>query len=231
MSRRQLVDTFEHRQRRIDHAQREVLIERREIHLRLRRLEREQSLDLRCARESMTAAAVVQRLLAEMIARREQPAALRVPQHKCKHPAQVPQQIVAVPLVKGENHFAVAAGAECVADLAFQSLAMLLVIVDFAVADQPDGAVGVGERLVTAGEIDDGETSMTERGEGVVMNALSVGTAMAQSTQHALDELIASGIVADDGRDAAHESRQFLSWSSSYAARRCGRDRRVRSLR
>jgi hypothetical protein len=107
--------------------------------------------------------------------------------------------------VQRENHLAIAARPKLVAVLAFEPCTMLLVIVDFTVADEPDGPVLIREWLMTTGEIDDGKPPMTERREVVVMNAFAVRSTMTKATQHALNQLITSGIVADDSRNAAHE--------------------------
>ena len=135
MARRQLVDAFEHRERRVDQPQREVLVERGEIHPRRPPVEGEQRLDLRRAGEAALVVQVVERLLSEVIARRQQAATLHVPQHEREHAAQVLEQPVAVALVQRDDDLAVAVSQECVA-VALELAAQLAVVVDLAVADQ-----------------------------------------------------------------------------------------------
>ena len=199
---------FEHRQRRIDQSQREVLIERREIHPRRPAVEGEQRLDLGCARKSALVAAVIQRLLSEVIARRQQAATLRVPQHEREHAAQVIEQAIAIALVQRDDDFAVAVGQEAVA-VALELAAQLAVVVDLAVADQPDRAVGVVQRLLSAGQVDDRQPAVSERDERIVIDPFAVRPAMGQRIQHAPHGEVARrvgpvGVGIDDACDAAH---------------------------
>ena len=72
MARRKLVHPPKHGVRRGDDTQREVLVQRLEIHLAERAVEGEQRLDLRRKRETARRLRVVERLLSEMIARRKE---------------------------------------------------------------------------------------------------------------------------------------------------------------
>ena len=60
-----------------------------------------------------------------------------------------------------DDHFRVRLGLEYV-PLAQQKRAQLLIVVDFSVKNNPDRAVFIGKRLVTALEIDDGEPTEAE---------------------------------------------------------------------
>ena len=165
VARRQLVDAFEHRQRRIDQPQREVLVERSKIHPRRPAVEREQRLDLGCAGEAALVAQVVQRLLSEVIARCQQAATLHVPQHEREHAAQAIEQPIAMALVQRDDDLAVAVRQESVAVL-LELAAQLAVVVDLAVADQQDRAVGVVQRLLAAGKVDDRQPAMSQAWPG-----------------------------------------------------------------
>ena len=62
--------------------------------------------------------------------------------------------------------------------VALELAAQLAVVVDLAVADQPDRAVGVAQRLLAAFEVDDRQAAMPERRALVVIDAFAVGAAM-----------------------------------------------------
>src|SRR5436190_12272799 len=79
------------------------------------------------------------------------------------------------------------------------------VVVELAIADDRDRAVFVVDRLVTPGEIDDGEPAHPQRRRFAVVPALTVGTAMRQSAHRLADARSAyRAIDADDSRYAAH---------------------------
>ena len=204
MPRRQLLDVAEHAEGRRDQAQREVLIERREIHLAQRRIEREQGLDLRGEREPSGLLDVEQRLLPEMVPRREQPLLARVPESKCEHAAQVIQATVAIGFVEPDDHFAVALRDEAM-PASFELPAQLLVIVDLAVAHEPDRALGVGERLAAPQQVDDGQSPMTERGGTVPVDALAVGAAVHERGQHPGDIGTLRLQPSHDARNTTHQ--------------------------
>src|SRR5450759_3370079 len=91
MTGRELVHPFEHAARGGDEPQCQILVERFEIQLAQRRIERQQRFDLLSEREAAILVCIEERLLAEMIARREELALLRIPQREGIHPAQVGQ--------------------------------------------------------------------------------------------------------------------------------------------
>ena len=200
---REFADAAVHRARRRDEAQGQVLVERLEIHLAQRRVAGEQRLDLRREGEAGRGARVVERLLAEVVARDDQLAAARIPEAEREHAAQVLDQALAVAFVERDDQLAVAVGLERVAAL-LEVLAQLPVVVDLAVADHPDRAVGVQERLPAAFEVDDGQAPVPEdRAVGAVL-PFAVRAAMAQRMQHARHGRLLGAVALDDARDAAH---------------------------
>src|SRR4051812_44507527 len=108
MCGRKLRDSFEHREGRGDHAQREIFIQCLRIHLAQARIEREERLKLRGEGDGAVRHMVVERLLAEVIACEQQPLAPRIPECKREHAAKVLEKIVAVLLVQSDDDLAVA---------------------------------------------------------------------------------------------------------------------------
>jgi len=80
--------------------------------------------------------------------------------------------------------------------------AHLLVVVDLAVADEPDVASRVGERLAPAADVDDRQPPVPEPGAFDVHSALVVGSAMHETPEHPLG--LTRGLRTVDGGDAAH---------------------------
>src|SRR5207237_921958 len=68
-----LANAAKHRERGCDEAQREVLVECLEIHRAKSGIECEEPLDLRCKREPARRVRIVERLLSEVVASREEP--------------------------------------------------------------------------------------------------------------------------------------------------------------
>jgi hypothetical protein len=89
------------------------------------------------------------------------------------------------------------------------------VVVDLAVADEPDVAGRVGERLVSAVDVADRQPPVPEPRAVDANLALVVGSAVREAAEHALRR--AGRALAVDGGDPAH---QALSLVSAYA---CGR--------
>ena len=69
-------------------------------------------------------------------------------------------------LVEVDEHFRVAVRAEAMA-AAEESVPQRAVVVDFAVEDDPDRAVFVGQRLMSAGDVEDGEAAMSQGDAGL----------------------------------------------------------------
>src|SRR5437870_2904046 len=85
--------------------------------------------------------------------------------------------------------------------------AQLRRVVDLAVANHPDGAIGVLERLVAGGQVHDGESAGTQPCALVAHDALAVGTAMSQRGRHgryAVGMLERGARERDGAEDAAH---------------------------
>src|SRR4029453_1360987 len=95
----------------------------------------------------------IERLDPERITPDEQAAAACIPQRERKHAVEMPNEVVTVLLVEMEDRLAVGAGAESM-PACCKCSAQFAVVVDFAIGDQPQRAVFVGERLLARGKRD-----------------------------------------------------------------------------
>src|SRR5262249_4659953 len=108
-----------------------------------------------------------------------------------------------VPLVQTENDFAIAVRQETMAIL-LETFAQFAIVVDLAVADQDQRAVLVVQRLLSTGEVDDGQPTMSQRHVRVVINAFPIRAAMLERPKHAPERLLALRVGVDDASDATH---------------------------
>src|SRR5579862_986501 len=129
--------------------------------------------------------AVVKRLDSEPVASDEKSFALRVPDSKGKHSAQVLHTILAVLLVKMNDGLCIALRTVTVA-ASDQLLPQSAVVVDFAVEDDHDGAVFVADRLMAGGEVDDAQAAHAQTHAALGEDAVVVGAAMGHDVAHAL---------------------------------------------
>ena len=91
---------------------------------------------------------------------------------------------MAVFFVEVDNGFSVAVGAvDMAARLKLRP--QFGVVVDFAVEDDPQGAVFVAERLMAGGEVDNAETAHAESNRTCGVDAVVVRTAVGHDVAHA----------------------------------------------
>ena len=83
--------------------------------------------------------------------------------------------------------------------------AHVLVVVDLAVADEPEPALGVLERLLAVLEVDDRQPPMAKPGVADLDRSGVVGPAVGDTLEHPLERGRVSASVR--GHDAAHEDR------------------------
>src|SRR5882724_7901906 len=107
-----------------------------------------------------------------MIAAYEQATSARIPQPEGKHAAQMIYEAVAVLDIQRDDDFTVAVGQEAVA-ARLEIRTQLLVVVNLAVAHQPNGFVGIDQGLAAALEVDDRKAAVAEDGGAVVLDALA----------------------------------------------------------
>src|SRR5262249_27549164 len=154
------------------------------------RAEREQRLRFGCEQYVAADHGVEERLDAEAIARRDQPAAPFIGDDDSKFSAQMMDEFCAVLLVKMERDFAVAVGRERNA-LPRELGADRLVAVELAIDDAAHIAPRIDDRLVAIHEPDDAEPDMTERHAAVGRKPISglIGSAMTDRGQRRLHPL------------------------------------------
>ena len=148
---------------------------------------------------------VQQRLLADAIAREEQRLVALVPNGESEHAAQVFGAIDAILVVSVHDGLSVAVGIEPVTT-AFEFLAQLAIVVDFAVENDPPRLVGIVNRLLAAFQIDDGESTHRETDTIVEIKAVFVRTAMMDRRVHLREQIAIDGraITTNDACNSAH---------------------------
>ncbi len=137
---------------------------------------------------------VMERLHAEPIAREEKRLARAVPQDKREHATETLNTIRAPRLPTVNDHFGVGARAKGVPQR-LQLGNELLIVIDLAVEYDDDGLVLVVERLMSGGEIDDGQSPVAERHAGLEVLAEVVRPAMRLRVVHAPQEPRSGGRV------------------------------------
>src|SRR5437763_15075886 len=84
--------------------------------------------------------------------------------------------------------------------------AQLAIVVDLAVADQPQRAVGGTQRLMSAGDVDDREAPHPNCGWAVDVRAVVVRTTMNRDAPHLTERLRGrrAAVEVEDAVNAAH---------------------------
>ena len=208
MSRRQLVDAVEHRVRRGDVAERGE--ERRRGRGDAAGLvgKGEQGLDLGGEAQLVAGSGPEQRLLPGAVARQYEALTGVVPDRQPEHPLELGDAVGAVPGVQGDDGLDVALRPERIPG-ALAALAQLRGVVDLAVADHPDGAVGALKRLIAGGQVHDREPAGAEARARVADDALAVRPAVGEGGGHRGEPLgVTEGRAGEGHRaeDAAHRS-------------------------
>src|SRR2546422_4548247 len=147
-----------------------------------------------------------QRLLTGAVAREHQPPVPVVPHRQPEHPLEPCDAVRTEALIQRNDRLDVARRAEGITGEGILA-AQLRRVVDLAVANHPDGAIGVLEWLVAGGQVHDGEPAGTQPRALVTHDALAVGTAMSQRGCHgryAVGMLERGARERDGAEDAAH---------------------------
>jgi hypothetical protein len=211
MGRRELRDAVEHRVRGGDVAERAVQRRCRGVHAaRLVGVD-EQRLDLRGEPQLAVHLCPKQRLLTGAVARQHQPLVPVVPHRHPEHPLEPADAVRPEALVQRHDGLDVAGRAERIAGARILA-AQLRGVVDLAVANHPDGAIGALERLIAGGQVHDGEPAGAQARARVADGALAVGAAVRERGRHrgqAVGVLERRARERDGAEDAAHY-RRFL---------------------
>ena len=164
---------------------------------------RAQRLQLRAEHERAVVPRVVERLDAEVVAREEELAAAAVPQREREHAGEPVEQSAPHAFQPWTSTSPSPCVREHVAgrrELAPQRAE----VVDLAVEDDGDRAVGGHERLPAAGEVDHRQPAMAESDRAVEVKAVGVGAAMRERRGHRGQRVARAGIVGEVAGDAAH---------------------------
>src|SRR6476620_3037822 len=122
---------------------------------------RKDCFDFGAEEQCATVVSIVQRLNAQPVTRDEQSFSRSVPDGKGEHSTQVLDTLRPILLIQVDDAFGVAVGTIAMT-AHFKILAQVLMVVDFAVEDDPDAAKFITERLVASLNIDDAEAAHSE---------------------------------------------------------------------
>lgn len=150
---------------------------------------------------------IVERLDADAVSSEKERASALVPDGEREHATQFFDAAFAEVFIEVDDDFGVGAGFERMAALE-EVFAKVPEVVDFAVEDNPDGAVLVGKRLVTAFEVDDREAAKAKADVRGDVEAGVIGAAMGNGIGHGLDK---------HGRDAGLGIKDELAANAAHA--------------
>ena len=162
---------------------------------------------------------IVEGLDAQAVTRQKQAPPVAVPQGKGKHAAETLHTGLA-PLFPGmHNDLGVAVGAEYMAG-GPQFPGEFLEVVDLAVVDHHHGIILVEQRLLAAGEIDDGQAPVAEAKAGLGVNTAFIGTAMKLELVHALQQALVDRASAARIKNSDYATHVVFTYSVPQPAAR-----------
>ncbi len=188
MRRRQTLDPGKGGLGRGDVLQCQVVVDRAQVWGPRQPRPGEQCLDLGAEQEGLPVGQlrrrVIERFLAEAVARQDQPARAAVPQCQREHAAQPSEQRRPPGMPAIDDDLAVGAAAEDIAERR-QLGAQCSEIVDFAVVGQPDIARHAGHRLMARRrQVDDRQPCMRQRAQPVGPHPFVVRAAVMYCGDH-----------------------------------------------
>ena len=206
--RGKLAHAPEGRPRQGNEAEREIVVEGRQVEVERAESVREKRFDLGAEEEFAGGGieVVVERLDPEPVPRREEPSSIRVPEGEREHALEPVDARVPPFGVRAQDHLGVAGGAEAMA-LRLQRPAQFPVVVDLAVVDDREVRALHLHRLAAGGrEIDDAEAGVGEAQPRLHAERFVVGASMAKRIDHALHAGAVRGaaVEQDYAADAAH---------------------------
>src|SRR5262249_34409866 len=182
----ELPDAAQNGQRRRHGHEREVVKDRFRIDRVVDVVETPQRLQLRRETDFRSDARVVQRLLAEAVARENEDAGIAIPERECEHAVYECEPVDPVTCKMVQQHLSVTVRFED-NDFAAEIPSKVLEVIDFAVEYDSKTPVRRGHRLVTAGEIDDRKPTHSERNTLIGEAADIVRSPMCQRRRSARD--------------------------------------------
>ncbi len=192
--------------RRRNVLERKVLVQRDDIDAPLDPRMLEDGFQLGAEDQLIARESVVERLDAEAIPGEKQLSRLRVPDGEREHSVEVAHRVRAELLVGVDHHLGVRPGLESMAELR-EKVAQALVVVDFAIEDDPERPVFVRDRLMASLDVDDGEPPRGEPGPGVEEGSFIVRTAVGDRSRHRFENGpvgFLGGNRIEDAADATH---------------------------
>ena len=203
VARRQLLHGAQHRVRRRDELALEVQPQRSDVDVARHGRVRDHGLQLGSEHQRVPVPRVVERLHAQVVARREQRAVPRVPEREREHAAQPRHDGLAPRVPAREQHLGVAGRAER-PPAAREFVPQRPEVVDLAVEHDGHAPVRARHRLRAAGDVDDREPAVPEVRASRREESVGVGPAVRERTGHRGQHLGCVRRVADVTRDAAH---------------------------
>jgi hypothetical protein len=168
--------------------------------------------------------AVIEWLDAYTISRKKQSLPGSIPDRKGEHSTQIVDAFLGTFLIQVDNDLRVSGGLELVTARK-QSLTQLRIIVDFAIKDDPNRAVLVGERLGACAQVDDRKPKMAETNRTAKIYAPSIRATMTHDIEHSLNlgsldssreiEMELTGDAAHDYSGSGSRTFGFLRGLSS----------------
>src|SRR5262249_15800738 len=208
----QLEDVAEDCPRRQRAPEREDLAERGGIDSRVNPTGRKDRLDFRTKEQCPARLRIEERPHAQPVSPEEERPLLCVPDGDDKLAIESLEAAGSELLVQVQDDFRISVRREPMA-ACLQVPSQLDVIEHFAVEDDPQGPVFVGDRLLTGMQIDDAQPCAAEGNPIVGVDAELVGTPVAETRQHAPHVSVGRWRVdrrLEDSGDAAHYPSSFL---------------------
>ena len=203
--RRELPDGPEDAPGRGHIVESQVLAERVEVQIARDGRVLENALDFRGEEEPLPVPGVHEGLDAGPVPREHQAPGALVEDGEGEHAAQAPHAVRALGLVGPQDHLGVRCRAEASA-ARLQVSAQLAEVVDLAVEDDAHRSIITDHGLIARGQIDDGETPVTEPGRTAADDGLAIRTPVCLNRCHGLQERAVHGAPCqiDDAGDATH---------------------------
>jgi hypothetical protein len=208
------------RARVVDRESEQAVAQRERVEAAIEACHRDQRSGFRGEADAARVERVVERLDAERVAGQHQPAPPRVPQGEREHPAQALHEGRGRLLVEVEQDLAVAAGAQPMT-AATQPRRLFRCVVDVAVAHGPQAAILVGQRLATAGLVDQRQAPVAEAQPAVEVEPAAVGPAVGEARGHRPDGATVGrpAVEAPFTRDPAHVATPLSPANDSRSGR------------
>src|SRR6478735_11684455 len=137
----------------------------------------QQGLRLGRERQPLRVACDIQGLNAQAVTANQQAAAHTVPKRECKHPVQAVDEILAICNISVKQNFAIRTGLEVMSEQ-FKFTAKFDEVINFSVAHKPEAIILTGNRLMSTGDIDNGEPAHADSARSVEVHSFVIRPAV-----------------------------------------------------